>query len=791
MDLNILGSTADAVFVIDRAWQLRSLNSTARKFLKLPEATCPPLDFWRQVSQWLGTVFEQECQTVMRQQRAMHFEAFSPLGNCWLHVDLHPHPEGIVLRLQDVSERKQMEMDVLDRARMAAVITRVSRFVTHSHRINECLQQTTDVLVEDLDGAIAAIWLYNPQHNRLERQGLTIAPLLHTQVHNWSMLQSRTLSLSGSVIGTIGMTRRPIFDQLFPLEPASETPLQLIQSSSHAQHLFCNLSTLEASLQCLFFMGYPLVLDDRLIGVLALWTQELLAPCFRDGLGLLSDHLALDIERCRAQNALRSRPTDLLFRLANQMRNSLDLNVILETAVQEIRLLFEIDCCSYLWSWSEPQANPQQTASPTLIVSHEARAKRTIPSLGTVLTPAQQQFLATRMSQQQMLRLDATQATGAGAPLLADLGVSALLLLPLETRSSHIGAIVCTHSQAVRPWRDDEVELLQAVVNQLAVAIDQAELFAQTKAAALAAQTQAQHLERALQELRQTQSQLVQTEKMSSLGQMVAGIAHEINNPVNFISGNLGYTEDYVKDLLRLFKLYQTRVPQPDAELQALIEEVDLDFIVEDLPKTLTSMQVGAERIRQIVLSLRNFSRLDQAEMKPVDIHEGLDSTLLILHNRLKAQGSREAIVVQKHYGQLPLVECYAGQLNQVFMNILANAIDAMETQTGRRQIQITTTLLPSINETTPAPSTTQCWVSIEIADNGPGMSPETAAHIFDPFFTTKPVGKGTGLGLSISYQIVVDKHRGQLDCQSQPGSGTVFMIKIPLHPFSPAKENR
>ena len=285
-------------------------------------------------------------------------------------------------------------------------------------------------------------------------------------------------------------------------------------------------------------------------------------------------------------------------------------------------------------------------------------------------------------------------------------------------------------------------------------------------------------LEETLRELQQAQTQLIQTEKMSSLGQMVAGVAHEINNPVNFIHGNIQYTDRYTQDLLELVQLYQQHYPNPVAAIQAQEAEIDLAFLQEDLPQTLASMKVGADRIRQIVLSLRNFSRLDQAEMKPVDIHDGIDSTLPILQHRLKADGAMAAIQVVKRYGTLPLVECYSGQLNQVFMNILTNAMDALHERDHQRSLA-EMQQHPSIITISTAVTPTQ-QISICIADNGPGMTDAVKAKLFDPFFTTKPVGKGTGLGLAISYQIVVEKHKGTLQCRSQPEQGTEFWIEIP-----------
>lgn len=302
---------------------------------------------------------------------------------------------------------------------------------------------------------------------------------------------------------------------------------------------------------------------------------------------------------------------------------------------------------------------------------------------------------------------------------------------------------------------------------------------------------QAQQLEETVRKLQQTQSQLVQTEKMSSLGQMIAGIAHEINNPVNFIYGNLSHTSHYIKELIQLLGLYQKHYPEPVSEIRAVAADIDVDFLVEDLSKILSSMQVGTDRIRQIVLSMRNFSRSDQANIKLVDIHEGLDSTLLILQHRLKAYGGHSAIQIIKEYGDLPRIECCAGQINQVFMNIIGNAIDALdeEIKNGKwARENGTNPLGPIVSSQLSVPSVTirteviDCnFVAIRISDNGGGIPAQIRSKLFDPFFTTKPVGKGTGLGLSISYHLVVEQHGGRLECVSEAGIGTEFAIEIPI----------
>ncbi|BAZ38061.1 multi-sensor signal transduction histidine kinase [Calothrix sp. NIES-4101] len=357
--------------------------------------------------------------------------------------------------------------------------------------------------------------------------------------------------------------------------------------------------------------------------------------------------------------------------------------------------------------------------------------------------------------------------------VLEQFAIKATLVAPI-IKGDNLWGLLCIHQcNQPRDWQTPDIQFATQIATQLSIALEQADLLAQT-------QYQAETIAKALQELKQTQTQLIQNEKMSSLGQLVAGIAHEINNPVNFIYGNINHISQYSEDLLSILDLYQQKLPHPVPEIAEFAQEVDLDFIVEDLPKMLSSVKVGTERIRQIVLSLRNFSRLDQAEIKPVNIHDGIDSTLVILQHRLKAKPESPAIQIIRDYDFLPEVECYAGQLNQVFMNVLINAIDAIEERREKdsesyiSQITIQTSLsqLPSNK-----PS-----VAICICDNGLGIPQNIINNIFDPFFTTKAVGKGTGLGLSISYQIIVDRHKGMFKCRSEIGKGTEFLIEIPVN---------
>jgi PAS domain S-box-containing protein len=461
----------------------------------------------------------------------------------------------------------------------------------------------------------------------------------------------------------------------------------------------------------------------------------------------------------------------LLNQLASNIRASLDLDTILATTVRQIRELLQLDRCLFIWY--QPEAAP-----PVWNITYEAKNPDLPSMLGLYPTDITGSHAA-HIANLEIIRIDdfETVADRVERNFFISTGFKSLLNIPLQTQSGKIGVIACVTCGVVRHWSDEEVELLMAVGNQLTIAINQSELYTQSVDSARIAQEQTKQLELALCELKLAQTQLIQAEKMSSLGQMVAGIAHEINNPVSFIFGNLTYTQEYTGNLMKLLQMYRDEYPEPPQAIQENIDALELDFLLDDLPKMLSSMQVGATRIRDIVRSLRNFSRLDESEMKKVNIHEGIDSTLMILEHRLKAQSVSRAgtehhcpiIQVVKEYGELPLVECYAGLLNQVFMNIIANAIDVLQEPLQNPGIICIRTEVEG------------SFAAIAISDNGAGITDKVKQRIFDPFYTTKAIGSGTGMGLAISHSIIVEKHKGEINCISAVGKGTEFVIKIPI----------
>ena len=462
-----------------------------------------------------------------------------------------------------------------------------------------------------------------------------------------------------------------------------------------------------------------------------------------------------------------------VFDVINKIRDSLDTDVILKTTTKEVCQLIKTDRVSiykFDADWGGQFVGDFEATSPNWL--NESKLQINTIWNDTYLQETQ----GGRYKNNEAFAVDDIYQMGftpCHIDNLEQFQINSFVLAPIFIGKKLWGLLCAYQHIGTRQWKKSEVDFIRQIAAQLGVAIQQAELLVKT-------QEQAQKITDTLEELKATQTQLIQTEKMSSLGQLVAGVAHEINNPVNFISGNVVYIHEYADDLLAMVEIYENKYPNPCKEILELAENFDLEFLRKDLPKILGSMQLGVDRIRQIVLSLRNFSRLDEAEMKAVNIHDGIDSTLLILQHRLKARSESTAVEIIKEYGDIPLVECFAGQLNQVFMNILSNAIDALDICRQYHSEDSKTAKITIYTSTGMMENNIQTAI-IQISDNGPGIPKKIKERVFDPFFTTKPVGKGTGLGLSISYQIVVEKHGGILECDSQANGGTKFWIEIPM----------
>ncbi|BAY92556.1 MULTISPECIES: GAF domain-containing protein [unclassified Tolypothrix] len=447
-----------------------------------------------------------------------------------------------------------------------------------------------------------------------------------------------------------------------------------------------------------------------------------------------------------------------------KMRQSLNLDTIFATTTQEVQRLLELDRAT-IYRFQEDH-NVEFVAES--LVNNGTVNRQVVP---LIIRDYFQQIQGRDYHNSKILAIKDiynTEDYTNHISLLHPIVARAYMIVPIFQGEEIWGLLAVYQNSKSRDWQEDEIDLLVHIANQLGVGIQQAELLEQT-------QRQKEELTQTLTELQRTQTQLIQSEKMAGLGQVVAGVAHEINNPISFIYGNISHVTEYTENLLNLLRIYQKNYPNPKAEVKQQSAEIDIEFIAKDLPKILTSMNTGAERISELVLSLRTFSRLDEADMKPVNIHEGIDSTLMILQHRLKLQADGSGIEVVKKYSPLPPVECYAAEMNQVFMNILSNAIDAIENGVKVKktieqpEIYIYTELVDENS------------IQIRILDNGCGIPENMRSRIFDPFFTTKEPGKGTGVGLYISYQIVVEKHGGQIQCFSEPDKGSEFLIQIPI----------
>ncbi|MEH2424129.1 MAG: GAF domain-containing protein [Nostoc sp.] len=453
-----------------------------------------------------------------------------------------------------------------------------------------------------------------------------------------------------------------------------------------------------------------------------------------------------------------------------KIRQSLDIDTIFATSTEEVRRLLEVDRVTiyrFRADWSGEFVAESLAQNWTSV-------REIVPAMSTTGVAASDNYLQKNQvgdfANGKTLVIKDIYSSDYCIPYIALIelmGARAYMIVPIFQGEKLWGLLAAYQNIKPRDWQEDEVDLLMQIGTQLGVGLQQAELLEQT-------QRQKEELTQTLKELQHTQSQLIQSEKMAGLGQLVAGVSHEINNPISFIYGNITYVTEHAENLFKILHLYQKQYPKATGEIQKQAAALDLDFISDDLPKILTSMKIGADRISQLVLSLRSFSRLDETGMKPVDLHEGIDSTLLILQHRLQSQINSFAIEVVKQYGELPPLVCYAAQINQVFMNILNNAIDALENSATSGKIIDNPKIL--IRTEVIEGNIILIW----IADNGCGISENMRSRIFEPFFTTKQPGQGTGLGLSISYQIIVEKHGGNIKCVSEPGNGSEFCIQIP-----------
>ena len=492
----------------------------------------------------------------------------------------------------------------------------------------------------------------------------------------------------------------------------------------------------------------------------------------------VASQLAIAINQAKlySQTRRQAEQESLLRLIGNQIRSTLDLNTILQTAVREVRQLLQCDrviIYQFQDNWQGKVVVEDMTVPwPSILgdmgadkcfkgdytdLYQQGRVRAINDVFNAGLEPCHVDFLDSLQVKANLIVPIVTSRTEENSP---DTTVSYDHQFPGRLW----GLLIAHECGDMRNWEQQETELLSQIADQMAIAIQQAELYSQVQDAAVKSQAQTQQLQATLQELRSTQQQLIQSEKMSGLGQMVAGIAHEINNANNFIHANLFHAQEYVKVLNEALELTGNACPEAAETMVSINEELELDYIREDFGKLLNSMREGSTRIRSIVTTLRSFSRLDHSEFKAVDLNEGLESSLFMLQNKLKSN-----VKIDKQYGTLPVVKCHAGQINQVFFNLIDNALDAIDSTKKPGELTIRT----FVSE--------PGWVTISVRDTGSGIPPEIQDKIFDPFFTTKPVGSGTGLGLSVCYQVIVQAHGGRIRCVSEVGAGTELIVELPV----------
>jgi PAS domain S-box-containing protein len=725
-----------------------------------------------------------------------------------------------------INSLRQKQAEIAEKAALAAFHVEINSAITKGHTLQITLKLCTEAMVKFLDAAFARIWTLNTQENVLELQA---SSGMYTHIDG----PHSRVPVGMFKIGLIAQERQPHLTNHVMEDPRVGDKEWAKREGMVA------------------FAGYPLILEDNLIGVIAMFSKQPLSESTLEALKLAANEIALGIKRVKTEQALKEseRKYRQLVETSQDMIWSLDVEgywTFVNPAVKDIYGYEPDEIIGHHYSEFEP---PEQTVKnlrlfsrilakesvfnyETVIIS-KAGTRVNLLCNASVVKDDKGNIIGITGTATNITEFKEAEVTisRSNAVLKAqqETSLDAILIIDENRQLASYNRNFCKLWQLPQELikNGDDNQLIEYVLNQLShpqefmsqveylyqnpdqTSVDEILLkdgriidrysapvvgsegdyygriwyfrdITERKQAEVALleskqqlKNQAQELEEALCKLQRSQTQLIHNEKMSSLGQLVAGVAHEINNPINFINGNIKPASEYIQDLLALLELYEQEYPQPIEHIQEFAEDIDLDFIKIDLPRLLNSMKVGADRIREIVLSLRNFSRLDEAEMKDVDIHEGIDSTLMILQNRLKGRDHYGKIEVIKEYGQLPLVVCYPGQLNQVFMNLLANAIDALD------EIRITKET-PIIRIRTQLADQNQ--VAIIITDNGIGISDKIKKRIFDPFFTTKSVGKGTGMGLAISYQIITEKHRGSLKCTANPHQGTEFIITIPIN---------
>ena len=573
--------------------------------------------------------------------------------------------QGLVVSCYDIREREQTERALMERSRLAELEAEIGRVLAEGGALKAVLEKCCQRVAQYLPARFVRVWQYD-----------TTTQLLNVSAsagqHSFTVDFPARIPLGVGVVGQLARRRQ------------IQVTHQVLDDIPLVDRDWLDREGIVA------FAGYPLVAEDVLVGMLVVMTGQRLMAVEKNVLAWMTHAFAVAIDRDRARQALLSRRETLLLQLAGEIRSSLDVRSVLNTTVREVQALLNVDYCGVWHYCAEPvpsSAHPQETSYWTETAA-TLQPHSSVPMVSLLGGPLAALWPA-------LLHFGVLHYDGYGEasppilePLMKKLRMTSVAIACVEGhQSQNCAALVCAQLGDHRPWPGTDLELLRGIGDQVATALDQAALYAQAQSAAHQAEDRAQELAQALNDLKATQTHLIQAEKMSGLGQMVAGIAHEVNNPVAFIHGNLTYASQYLQDLLGVVDAYQTSYPEAPPAVQSLYQHVDVDFLRRDFDKLLSSMQIGAERIRKIVLSLKNFARFDRAGMKPVDLHEGLDDSLMILQHRLKPHSTFAGVTVVREYGPLPPVVCHGGQLNQVFMNILSNAIDALEDRSRAQRV--------------------------------------------------------------------------------------------------------